>query len=283
MFIGLDVKTEKRVYIDEAVITKTECVCPLCKGELIIKNGPVNVAHFAHKAKVECDDWTSDMSQWHKDWQNLFSQNDQEVIVELGMTNLEYERLAWTYGFSKLDRYDHEQYLKNTQEKTIKLKHRTDVLAQGYAIEFQHSRISSREFNERNWFYNHCGYNVIWVFDVIEERATKKMRAGDEWHRYGEDGCKYTWDYAWKILKDFVPQNHRRQKIGEQWKSADITVFFQVAEEESGDDESGIIERLSWAIPGDDGKTALYRKFFTNYSPAVTKKELLECVMERRI
>ena len=282
MFIGLDVKTGERVYIDEAIKSQAECVCPICKGELIIKNGPINVAHFAHKSKTDCDDWTSDMSQWHKDWQNLFPRNNQEVILELEMSNLEYESLAWTNGFSKFDRFDHEQYLKNTPKKVIKLKHRADVLACGYAVEFQHSHISSKEFNERNWFYNRCGFNVIWIFDVIEERETKKMRAGEEWHRYGEDGCKYTWDYAWKILTNFVPQNHRRQKINGQWKSPDITVFFQVAEEEPGDDESGIIEKLSWAI-SEDNNSASYRKFFTSYSPAVTKKELLECVMERRV
>lgn len=68
MFIGLIKNSKTRVYIDDAIVDerRLEYVCPVCNGDLVVKNGRVNVAHFAHKSLGECDIFSVDMSEWHK-------------------------------------------------------------------------------------------------------------------------------------------------------------------------------------------------------------------------
>ena len=132
MYIALD-ENKIRVHIENADKSK-QYFCPVCGEKLIIKavDSLSIKPHFAHKKGTEClDTWQHDMSEWHYNWQCLFPEEFREVVVE---------------------------------EDGI--KHRADVLINGYVIEFQHSPITAVEIEERNTFYLNCGYKVIWVFDA---------------------------------------------------------------------------------------------------------------------
>lgn len=94
-----------------------EYYCPVCGNQVIPRQGEVNSWHFAHVTSC-VDDWKYDMSEWHRNWQNRFPESTREVVIE----------------------YKGES-------------HRADILTGGYVIEFQHSPITSTEFERRNLFY----------------------------------------------------------------------------------------------------------------------------------
>ena len=93
-----------------------EYYCPVCGNQVIPRQGEVNSWHFAHVTSC-MDDWKYDMSEWHRNWQNRFPESTREVVIE----------------------YKGES-------------HRADILTGGYVIEFQHSPITSTEFERRNFF-----------------------------------------------------------------------------------------------------------------------------------
>jgi len=122
-----------KVFADEAFV-KHDYFCPMCGESLVLKKGEVRVPHFAHHAKsICCDPWHYDMTDWHREWQERFPRNTQEIVMD---SNGE--------------------------------KHRADVCVGKTVIEFQHSPLSFEEFDERNAFYTSLGYKVVWLFDVVE-------------------------------------------------------------------------------------------------------------------
>ena len=147
--------------------------CPVCRQKVIPRQGNVNIDHFAHVSK--CDDhWNYDMSEWHSQWQKQFPQKNQEVVVEVEG-----------------------------------IKHRADVMACGYVIEFQHSSITAEEFNERNNFYLSYGKKVVWIFDFSDEMESGNVDCYDEYKgKYGNGG-KFSWKYAKRIFRNFLPQADR--------------------------------------------------------------------------
>lgn len=104
-----------------------EYYCPVCGNQVIPRQGEVNSWHFAHVTSC-VDDWKYDMSEWHRNWQNRFPESTREVVIE----------------------YKGES-------------HRADILTGGYVIEFQHSPITSTEFERRNLFYTKAGYKVTYA------------------------------------------------------------------------------------------------------------------------
>ncbi len=111
--------------------------CPVCGNPVVVKAASSdNIrTHFAHKRNTLClDNWKHDMSNWHFEWQSKFPIESREVVVE--------------------------------NEGIV---HRADVLLNNTVIEFQHSPISSAEFEERNSFYKKCGYRVVWLFDAADK------------------------------------------------------------------------------------------------------------------
>jgi hypothetical protein len=139
--------------------------CPLCGMPVVCKQGEKRVWHFAHTKGSDCDQdfKTPDMSEWHRLRQALFLSRCQEVTV--------------------VDR--------NTGEK-----HRADVMIYGkYVIEFQHSKISSEEFDRRNEFYTRCGYKVIWVFDLSD--VADHLSA---W--YYQNTVYYKWKWPWRTWEN---------------------------------------------------------------------------------
>ena len=122
--------------------------CKFCNEELIIKcrNSDKIRTHFAHKKNSDCfTPWAQhDKSEWHKNWQDQFPIENQEVPV---------------------------------QNESV--KHIADALINNCVFEFQHSSISYKNFNDRNTFYTSLGYKVIWVFDM-----TDKLLKEDTSNRY---------------------------------------------------------------------------------------------------
>lgn len=108
--------------------------CPLCKGEVTLRQGEKNIWHFAHKANECRDSWNYDMSEWHLRMQEQFPEKYREVVI-------------------------------NNKGQV----HRADIVKDDMIIEFQHSPISSEELHERNSFFNEAGYKVAWVFDFSEQ------------------------------------------------------------------------------------------------------------------
>ena len=132
MFTALT-KDNNRISIEEAVPGE-DYLCTVCGKKIVVKSAnSENIrTHFAHKRNSLClDDWKHDMSNWHFEWQSKFPIDSREIVVEKDG-----------------------------------VFHRADVLINGTVIEFQHSPISSEEFEARNSFYKECGYRVVWLFDV---------------------------------------------------------------------------------------------------------------------
>jgi|WetSurMetagenome_2_1015567.scaffolds.fasta_scaffold308510_1 competence protein CoiA len=110
--------------------------CPQCLEPVVAKCGNINIWHWAHKKKQDCDIWHEHETAWHLQWKQKFPIENVEVVVE-----------------------------------KEGIRHIADVLTNNNrVIEFQHSSISVEELRERECFYG----NMVWVFDVID--AVKKDR-----------------------------------------------------------------------------------------------------------
>ena len=209
-----------------------EYKCPVCCQKVILRKCSEKIDHFAHSS---CSDrWHYDMSEWHLQWQAQFPAGNREIVVE------------------------HEGE-----------KHRADVMACGYVIEFQHSPISAEEFDERNNFYRNYGKKVIWIFDLISECIEGRISCYDEWHRGKDNGGKFIWQHPVKFLQSFIPQNDR-----------EIIVFFQFSEANYSDPESSCLERVIWAIE-EDG-VSNFKRFCTSYYPG-NAIELLEWIKQQKL
>lgn len=200
--------------------------CPVCGGEVRIKDGSINAKHFAHISLGECDDFSHDMSEWHRSWQEKFPVENREVVVD------------------------------NGEER-----HRADVLIGKYVIEFQHSSISVDEVWRRNDFYISAGYNVIWVFDVIDEYENEYIIEKDD------GDSLYTWKYANKALSAIIPQNNNS-----------VSVILQFTEGDGKHDPWLVM--VDWAIT-DDWDTANYKRFIIDdfFSPDLFSENGLEYIM----
>jgi hypothetical protein len=131
LLYAVDEKSQK-TYIEDAIISKFY-YCPECGEKLTVKKfGKIRRHHFAHKSNNNCFEYKYDeMTQWHKEWQERFPEENREVLV--------------------------------TDEKGKKCI--ADVLIKNIEIEFQHSSMPYNIFIKRNDFYNKFGYRIIWIFD----------------------------------------------------------------------------------------------------------------------
>ena len=126
MFIALE-ENNKRISIENAQ-RKGIYTCPICKSNVIAKKGEVNKHHFAHINKNDCDSW-SEMSEWHKEWQDKFKEEYREIVLE---------------------------------------NHRADIKKDNWIIEFQKSPLSEQDMKERIDFYTKYG-NLIFLFDLRDK------------------------------------------------------------------------------------------------------------------
>lgn len=147
------------IWIEDA-IKGNKYFCPKCNSELIVKEGSINIKHFAHKSLKDCDSWGSEMSKWHLDWQKRFPIECREVVINVG-------------------------------DKT----HRADVCIGRYVIEFQNSPLSCAEFDERTKFYTDAGYKVIWIFNFKEKYDRCLIHKS-----YGKREDLFIWEHSVKTF-----------------------------------------------------------------------------------
>ncbi len=108
--------------------------CKECGSELIARCGEVNVNHWAHKGKHNCDTRWENQGPWHRSWKDKFPNDWQEVTD-----------------------YD------DSGEKHI-----ADVKTEsGWVLEFQHSYLKPEERRSRNAFYP----KLVWVVDGLRRKT----------------------------------------------------------------------------------------------------------------
>ena len=183
--------------------TKNNYFCPCCDEKLILKKGEINVHHFSHAPGSRCSDtWSYDMSEWHEEWQNRFPKENREVVL-------------------------------TSNGK----KHRADVLIDNTVIEFQHSSLSSNEFEQRNDFYISLGYNVIWIFDVADLYESGAISFLND-----DSDTKYKWRRPFKTFDYFDPKDKK------------IELYLQISNEDEeyfeywGESKATLI-KVDWIAP----------------------------------
>ena len=170
---------DNRVHIDETH-SNQEYYCPYCGAPLTTKKGEIRQHHFAHKQNHLCaDTWershSYDISPWHNDWQSLFPKENQEVKLSLGDT-----------------------------------KHRADVMIDRTVIEFQHSIMPVKAFDDRNNFYFNLGNKVIWLFDLSD------LLEDQLFYKETGDGLEFHWRNPKKAFNNY------------DFQSGCIDLFFQL-------------------------------------------------------
>lgn len=168
MIIALDRERNRR-HIDDAP-TSLSYYCPCCGETLLQRRGEQRRHHFAHYPGAVCTDtWSGhyDMSDWHFLWQDLFPKENQEIILDFG-----------------------------------EVRHRADVMIGRTVVEFQHSTIGVKSFQERNSFYLNLGHKVIWVFD-LSKRFVEKQLTCDAEERV------FQWKRPAMAFRDFRPMAGR--------------------------------------------------------------------------
>ena len=106
-------------------------ICPTCSSSLIAKCGELNIWHWAHESRDDCDSWNYEpKTEWHTKWQKLFGEDHTEVFI-----------------------------------KQFGECHRADIVTKsGLVIEIQNSAISPSEIYSREEFYE----KMIWVINSKE-------------------------------------------------------------------------------------------------------------------
>ena len=105
-------------------------ICPGCGDDLLAKCGERKIRHWAHKARVHCDPWWENETEWHRKWKSNFPVEWQEVPIRGQSGEL----------------------------------HIADIKTpNGLVMEFQHSSISETESAVREGFYG----PMIWVLDGL--------------------------------------------------------------------------------------------------------------------
>ena len=156
-----------RVHIDDTK-SNEEYYCPYCGETLITRKGDLRQHHFAHKPDHICSDsWVRsgyyDDSTWHKEWQDVFPQVNQEVKLTLG-----------------------------------NISHRTDILIDRTVVEFQHSIMSVDSFENRNNFYGNLSYKVIWLFDLSDLKENGQIS-----YVKTTNGLSFKWKNPKKVFNSY--------------------------------------------------------------------------------
>ena len=224
MLYGIDANTHNKTYIQKAIKEGGHYICPICEEALIIKNGSIRKAHFAHKSSRQCDDWYSvdnSMSEWHRNWQEKYAEEYREVPVEING-----------------------------------VKHIADIQFGNYVIEFQHSPMSKEVFMERTFFYTQK-YKLIWVFDFINisnydnedyynyEEGKNTPPIANLYGEYNE----YKWKNQKHTFEDFAPN---------EWEGK-VYLVFDLYSRKYGH----MLKQVTWCIEEYDFGILNYKRFAT--------------------
>jgi hypothetical protein len=88
--------------------------CPICSELVLAKCGSINIWHWAHKAREDCDHWAEGETRWHAHWKRLFPRRCREIVMG---------------------------------------PHRADIKLPKLTVELQASSISAEQIHEREEFY----------------------------------------------------------------------------------------------------------------------------------
>ena len=139
-------------------------ICECCKMPVKPFCGKINIEHFRHLQKNDCDSWYEPISEWHLNWQNMFPENFREIVI-----------------------------LKNGKA------HRADILnSKGTVIELQKSFISPEEIKQRESFYE----KMVWIFSGIEFR--KNFNVCFKWTTDIKTSDKRVKAYNWSYPKKHI-------------------------------------------------------------------------------
>lgn len=157
--------------------------CPACGHPMVAKCGEVKIWHWAHKGSRLCDPWWENETEWHRAWKGRFPVNWQEVVHQA----------------------------ENGE------KHIADVKTdQGWALEFQHSKINPDERNEREAFYQ----KLVWIVD-----GTRRKRDKDQFFKALKNGRIVVKE--WNLLRIPLPDECALLR---DWTSSNAPVLFDFSE-----------------------------------------------------
>ncbi len=109
--------------------------CPACQQPVILKNGEIKRAHFAHVSNENCQVFSEGETEEHLAGKQIFAE----------------------WCAARKIKYEVESYLP-------KLEQRPDILLQGgITVEFQCSLLSIEKMSERTRSYQKHGYHVLWI------------------------------------------------------------------------------------------------------------------------
>lgn len=118
---------------------KAEGWCPTCGERVIPKVGDINIPHWAHQSRSDCDPWSEPESEWHLGWKALVPAEQQEVVMG---------------------------------------PHRADIVTRtGRVVELQHSSLDPSQIWERERFYHTRG--ITWLWDARECAKNIYLREKD--------------------------------------------------------------------------------------------------------
>lgn len=106
--------------------------CTGCGNLMIAKCGEINIHHWAHAAKIDCDTWWENETPWHRNWKDQFPERYREIVC----------------------------FDANSTEH-----HRADIVTKtGVTIEFQNSPLNLVDVGKREKFYP----KLIWVLNGLK-------------------------------------------------------------------------------------------------------------------
>lgn len=120
--------------------------CPSCGHPCRPRCGRININHWAHHARADCDPWSESMTEWHWQWQQAVPPERREVIMG---------------------------------------EHRADIVTvSGGVVEIQHSSISAEQIEARETFYGESMLWIFDATDAFRcGRIVIAHRAG-EWDHF---------------------------------------------------------------------------------------------------
>ena len=178
MFIARNRETGQRIDITQYSDPKLElsnavCVCPFCDSQLIIRDGPVRTAHFAHRS-IECDSSLirHPESIEHHEGKRFVANYLQEQFADL----LEEINIQFEVHIKEANRI-------------------ADVLIQfpmGWRVahEIQLSPISRNQLQERTEDYARSGIDTIWWLGRKADNADNRAWCIEKF------GCTYTINFT---------------------------------------------------------------------------------------
>lgn len=178
--------------------------CPKCGNEVIARCGQINIWHWAHKAKKNCD-WYSSESDWHREWKALFPSNRVEVYMEGNRADA-IDRMGRIWEFQN-------SYLKGEEiderEKTY------ENLLWIWNISNQQKLITFDKYSED------ALYQVDWYkirYQKICNEKSKKFDSYSEADEFREKMKSYGWESNMHSIPFINFQNSTRYQASDIYK-----------------------------------------------------------------